>query len=336
MRMAEPSTSLIQHVTPIDVGREVIAAAFLGRTPAFALADGTVLRAEIGNERCDVAHPGSTILVARSLGGRLVTGGDDGRIVETRADAAPGQIGSMDGKWIDAVALREDGATAWSAAREVRARDAKGEIRSFAAPSSVRGLCFVPKGYRLAISHYNGVSLWFPNLRAEPEALAWRGSHLDITVSPDARFIVTAMQDNALHGWRIADHKDMRMTGYPAKTRFFSWSHDGKWCATSGAEACIVWPFESRDGPMGQGPRETGVRPSRVSCVAFHPRSLVLAAGYEDGGIWLCRLTDGSELPVRNPSEGGMPVTALQWNDSGHRLIFGTRDGAAGILDLPS
>ncbi len=334
--MAPTQTSLTQHVTPIEAGAEVVAAAFLGRTPAFALADGTILRAGIGEERRSIAHADATILLARSLGNRLVTGGDDGRITETRGDGEPVEIGNMNGKWIDALALRDDGATAWSAAKDVRARDAKGEIKSFTAPSGVRGLCFMPKGYRVAVAHYNGVSLWFPNLVGEPEGLVWRGSHLDVTVSPDARFVVSAMQENSLHGWRVADHKDMRMTGYPAKTRSFSWSHDGKWCATSGAEACIVWPFESKDGPMGQGPRETGVRPSRVSCVAFHPKALVLAAGYEDGFLMLCRLGDGSELLVRNPPEGSGSITAMQWSDDGRRLLFGTRDGAAGILDLPA
>ena len=83
----------------------------------------------------------------------------------------------------------------------MRARDAKGEVKSWAAPSSVRGLCFMPKGYRLAASHYNGVSLWFPNLSGEPEFFKWAGSHLDVTVSPDGKFIVSAMQVRSSWGW---------------------------------------------------------------------------------------------------------------------------------------
>ncbi len=125
----------------------------------------------------------------------------------------------------------------------------------------MRGLCFLPKGYRLALAHYNGVSLWFPNAEAAPPLLEWKGSHLDATVSPDGRFLVTSMQENALHGWRLADARNMRMTGYPGKTRSLSWSHDGHWLATSGADACVVWPFRDKDGPMGKAPRECGVRP---------------------------------------------------------------------------
>ena len=126
--MAPTQTSLTEHVTPIAAGAEVVAAAFLGRTPAFALADGTILRAGIGEEQRVTAHSDAIVLIGRALGNRLVTGGDDGRIVETRGDAAPVEIGNMGSKWIDALALRDDGATVWSAGKDVRARDAKGDV----------------------------------------------------------------------------------------------------------------------------------------------------------------------------------------------------------------
>ncbi len=127
------------------------------------------------------------------------------------------------------------------------------------------------------------------------------------------------------------------MSGYPAKTRSFSWSNDGNWLATSGAEACIVWPFKDKDGPMKKAPRECGVRPARVSRVAFHPKALVIAIGYEDGWVLLCRLTDGAEILVRKPAvEAPDAVSALVWNDDGRRLMFGTSEGNAGLLDMPA
>ena len=30
-------------------------------------------------------------------------------------------------------------------------------MKEFKAPTTVRGLAFLPKGYRLAVTHYNGV-----------------------------------------------------------------------------------------------------------------------------------------------------------------------------------
>ncbi|MGD1037140.1 MAG: WD40 repeat domain-containing protein [Roseiarcus sp.] len=330
--MAEPTSSLTQHVRPLPAGAHVVGAAFLDGEPALALADGAVLIGEAGAQKRFAAHPDGAILLARSDGKRLLTGGDDGRVVTIDAKGSSHEIADEKGRWIDALAMR-GGAIAWAAGRRARARDEAGAIRSFEAPTTVRGLCFLPKGYRLALAHYHGASLWFPNAAAGPSFLEWKGSHLDATASPDGRFLVTSMQENALHGWRLADSRDMRMTGYPGKTRSFSWSHDGHWLATSGADACIVWPFRDKDGPMGKAPRECGVRPSRVTQVAFHPRALVVAIGYADGLVLLCRLGDAAEILVRAPGEGA--ISALGWDARGARLAFGLETGAAGLLTLP-
>jgi len=327
--------SLTEQVSPVAAGNHVLACSWLGRTPVFALSDGTAVLAEIGEEKRIPLFEDAGLLSAASSRTMLVAGSDDGRIAGLGAGGAVTALGEVKGKWIDAVAVGPTGAVAWSAGKSVHARDDKGAVRSWTAPSSVRGVAFFPKGYRLAISHYNGVSLWFPNSSAAPEFYEWKGSHIDITVSPDARFIVTSMQENMLHGWTVAERKHMRMSGYPSKTRSFSWSHDGNWLATSGADAAIVWPFQAKDGPMGKAPRECGIRPAKVSRVAFHPKALVLAAGYEDGCVLLCRLTDASEILVRRAVEGS-GITALAWDGTGAQLAFGAEDGAAGILTLPA
>lgn len=328
--------SLTENITHINAGNHVVAATWLDTTAALAVADGSVLMISGEEKRRLTPHPGGAILVAASDGNRLVTGGDDGRIVATQADGSIGTLAERKGRWIDAVAAKPDGAFAFSTGRDVTANDGRGGEKSLSVPSTARGLAFSPKGYRLAISHYNGATLWFPNIAAEPELLDWKGSHLDVCWSQDARFVVTSMQENSLHGWRLQPDKNhMRMTGYPSKTRSFSWSNDGKWLATSGADAAIVWPFDSKDGPTGKAPRECGIRPSRVSRVAFHPRALVLAAGYEDGCILLIRFDDASELLVRAASKDS-GVTALAWDKHGKKLAFGCADGAAGLLTLPT
>lgn len=332
--MTAPTSSLTDRVTPIDAGAHVIAAHFLGRTPVFALTDGTVLISEPGAETRIPAHPDASILTAASNGTALFTGGDDGRVSATSANGTTTLIAEEKGRWIDALTARADGAVAWSAGKKVSARDAKGEVKSWNAPSTPRGLCFLPKGYRVAVSHYNGVSLWFPNVTGTPDVLDWKGSHLDVTSSPDGRFVVSSMQENSLHGWRVADKADMRMTGYPTKIRSWSWSHDGNWLATSGAEASVIWPFQAKGGPMGQSPRECGVREVKVSQVAFHPKALILAIGYEDGWVLLVRLTDASEILVRK-TDAPDSVTALNWDAGGRQLAFGTAKGAAGLLTLP-
>lgn len=326
---------LTDRVTPFTTeGTHVVAAGFLADRPVLILTNGTAL---IGtpDEARSVTLAAGDCLVAVADAQRFITGHDSGRVAVLEADGTARVVADEQGKWIDALAPGPDGSLAWSAGRTVRARTRKGEVKSFAAPSTARGLHFMPKGYRLAIAHYDGVSLWFPNLGSPPEPLAWKGSHIDVTASPDGRFVVTSMQENALHGWRTADKAHMRMTGYPAKTRSLSWSHDGNWLATSGAEACIIWPFAAKDGPMGKAPRECGVRPRRVTAVAFHPAALIVALGYEDGFVMLVRLTDAAELLVCPAAESDGAVTALAWDASGRRLLFGTAAGTAGLLTLP-
>ncbi|KQP34168.1 hypothetical protein ASF27_00920 [Methylobacterium sp. Leaf102] len=334
--MAETAPSLLDHVTPIAAGAHVTAAVWLKDTLALALGDGAVLLAGRGEVRRIESHPDGAILVAAGDGRRIVTGGDDGRVVATSPEGDVVEVAvAKGGAWIDALALHPDGAIAYAAGRNVVARDAKGREKVFAAPSTARGLAFAPKGYRLAVSHYNGATLWYPNLETAPDFVEWKGSHIDVTWSPDGRFVVTTMQENALHGWRLQpDRGHMRMSGYPGKVRSMAWSGDGDWLATGGAEAAIIWPFDSKEGPTGKAPRECGVRPARVSRVAFHPKALVLAIGYEDGCILLVRFADGSELLVR-PAVKGSGVTALAWDARGARLGFGCSDGAAGLLTLP-
>jgi WD40 repeat protein len=332
--MALP-TDLTKRVTESQLGTHLLKAGFLGDTAIFAGADGRI--SFINHETVQWQVHATGLLVAVITKDGVLSGGEDGRVVRTTQDGSTQVLGDQKGNWIDALTAGHDGSAAWSTGKTVYSRNAKGEIKAMTAPTTARGLAFLPKGYRLAIAHYNGASLWFPNAIAEPEPLPWKGSHLDLTVSPDGRYVVTSMQENALHGWRITDKAHMRMTGYPAKTRCVSWSHDGNWLATSGAEAAIIWPFSGKDGPMGKAPRECGVRPARVSQVSFHPSALVLAIGYEDGFVMLVRLTDASELLVRAPSiaDGAKAVTALAWDTSGKRLAIGCADGFAGVLNLP-
>lgn len=333
---ADTASSLSESIAAIDAGGHVTALSWLKDVAVFGVSDGAVLLAKNGEVHRIAAHPEGCVMAGASDGTRFVTAGDDGRVVATEADGSMKTLAETNGAWIDSLALGAGGAFAYAVGKRVFAHDEKGRAKTLDVPSTARGLSFAPKGYRLAISHYNGATLWFPNVAGEPEVLAWKGSHLDITWSPDARFVVTSMQENALHGWRLQPDKGhMRMSGYPSKTRSFSWSSDGKWLATSGADAAIVWPFDSKEGPTGKAPRECGVRPARVSRVAFHPNALVLAVAYEDGCILLIRLTDVSELLVR-PSTQKSAVTALAWDKTGRHLAFGCEDGQAGLLALPS
>ena len=77
--MAEAPNALTEHVVDVEAGEHVVAAAFLGGEPALALAGGVVKF----SGRAIAAHPDAAILCAALDGDRLLTGGDDGRVVAT-------------------------------------------------------------------------------------------------------------------------------------------------------------------------------------------------------------------------------------------------------------
>jgi hypothetical protein len=241
--MATADTPSAERTRLIVAGAPVVGVHFLKNTAGFVLGEEALLLAATEGEPARVAIHGGAILAAASDGERIVTGGDDGKVLATRADMTTAVIAAdPKRRWIDHVAIGPDGAVAWSAGKDAFVKTRKGEPRQVEVPSTVGGLAFAPKGLRLAIAHYHGVTLWFPNAAAPPERLEWKGSHLGVTFSPDGRFLVTAMQEPTLHGWRLADGNNMRMSGYPAKVRSLSWSADGHALATSGANELVVWP----------------------------------------------------------------------------------------------
>ena len=342
--------SLTEHVATLAAGGHVLGLAFASRSGKGqdkapealmgARADGVVFTTGADGVSFAEAHPDAGVTAVSATAEGVLTGGDDGRVVWTAPGADPLEL-HRDPKrrWINAVSRAPSGKgeIAFCAGRDVTLRDAKGRLTTLALAASGEDVAFAPKGLRLAVATYNGASLWYPGTEVKPEFLEWKGSHIGVVWSPDARFVVTTMQENALHGWRLASAGGkpghMRMTGYAAKPRSLSWSHDGQWLATSGADAAIIWPFQG-DGPMGKAPRECGVRRAKVTQVSFHPHTYVLAAGYEDGCILLLRLTDGAELLVR-PAKPGSGVTAMGWDRRGSRLAFACEDGQAGVLTLP-
>ena len=322
------------------LGAFVVGAAYdKSGTCAFALGDGSLRIAAKGRAWIQVAaHDGAVLeLVADGRPAGWVTGGDDGKFLRISTDGTVSGIaefGMM--KWVEHVAAHSDGkgVLACSVGKTVHVFDGAGEkLKSVQHPSSVTGLVFDGKGKRFAASHYNGASVWFVASKTDnPRKLEWKGSHTGIAMSPDGDCVVTAMQENSLHGWRLSDGQHMRMTGYPAKTQALSFTKNGKWLASSGADSVVLWPFHG-GGPMGKPPTELaggdGVNCTRV---AAHPSHDAVAAGFADGLVVMADINSARILPVAAPGRG--PISALAWSPDGTHLAFGTETGFAAIVDF--
>ncbi|MCC7428486.1 MAG: WD40 repeat domain-containing protein [Alphaproteobacteria bacterium] len=347
--LAGPGYLLATRGAAHALGAWVIGLSFdrAGTIAAFALGDGTIrlLPAATPQEtpRSITAHDGACLSFAADIGpGAFLSGGDDGRLV--RIDAGAGSAATLyekPGRWIEHVAAHpaEKGKGGWRAAATGKLvllfgpDAAAGPAKTMQHPSTVGGIAFDPRGRRIAVAHYGGVSLWWTQAKEDkPRLLPWKGSHLAVAVSPDGDHVVTAMQENALHGWRLSDMADMRMSGYPAKTRALAFTAKGKWLATSGAEAVVCWPFTG-GGPMGKPPKElAGGDAVLCSMVAAHPQHEVVAAGFADGMVLLVDIGSGRVVPVAEGGQGA--VSALGWSPDGARLAFGTEQGFAGVVDF--
>jgi WD40 repeat protein len=322
-------------MTAFSFDAYVAAAHFDGAGQAwFALGDGTARGPGLPDRP---AHAGAVLCATLHPSGRgLLTGGDDGAVCWTRAEGTQ-VLFERPGRWIDALdASPATGLVAYACGRVAHVRDLADPTfeRMFRHERSVAALAFDPKGRRLAAASYGGVLLWYARIAEQkPQALKWAGSHIGVAWSPDGRFVVSSMQENALHGWRLSDGKDMRMGGYPAKVRSVAFLSRGRLMASSGAPAAVVWPFSGADGPMGKEAAEVGFQEGSEVCrVAATPAGTRLAGGRTDGSVWVADLAGRGVRELVPP--GGSPISALALSKDGASVAYGDEAGGAGVLDL--
>jgi WD40 repeat protein len=300
----------------------------------FALGDGTV-RFEAGETL--EAHDGACLAACLPPRGEgLLTGGDDGRVALSTRETTT-ELAKVPGRWIDAVAASaESGLMAFGAGRELHVRDSADPAfsRVFTHEKSAADIAFDPKGRRLAVATYGGVWLWYARIADQkPAILKWAGSHVTVCWSPDGKFLMSAMQENQLHGWRVADEKNLRMGGYPAKVKSLAFMSKGALMATSGANGAVCWPFAGATGPMGKQAAEIGYDDAALTTrIATAPDKTWLAAGLDDGRVWAADVTGERIAPLK--SEKGAAISALAMSPDAKRVAWGDEDGNAGVAEI--
>ncbi|MBV0887091.1 WD40 repeat domain-containing protein [Komagataeibacter oboediens] len=311
---------------------------------AFATGEGDIMvadRSDWGQSDAwtvTTVHDGAILAIAPDAGPTgFLTGGDDSAL---RRIAADGSVSDLvkGRRWIEHITTwssGKGGVIAFASGRQVELRDADGHttLKVLDHPSTVSGIVFDAKGKRIAASHYNGASMWFVQAKVDTvRPLEWKGSHIGIAIHPAGEALVTSMQESELHGWRLADGHNMRMSGYPSKVQSMAFTRNGKWLVTSGADTIVMWPFFG-GGPMGKPPAEAGGLPG-VMCtrVACHPVHDIVAAGFADGSVLMADTGAQRILPVCIGGSG--PVTALEFSPDGCCLAFGSEDGRACVVDL--
>jgi WD40 repeat protein len=308
----------------LNTGEEFMFATGDGAFHQVATEDAFALQGHRGISLALVAHPD----------GFALSGGDDGRVLKIDTGGAE-ELFTFGRDWPNAIAVASETAlTAIAVGKRVHIYD-RGlrQTAAFDYPYTVGGVAFDPKGKRIAASHYGGVSVRMATaVGASARLLRWKGSHLAVTWSPCGRFIVTSMQENAIHGWRIEDAQHFRMDGYPQRVRSFDWLDRGRKLATTGAGAeVLLWPFVGPKGPMGRA-AEALSSPAETDavCVAARPGAPMAAVGYRDGSLRLFSLSPQAGYTLEEAT--GAAVSALAWAKDGKALVYGREDGAAGLV----
>ena len=300
----------------------------------FVLGDGTVRYADGAVVQ---AHDGAVLSACLPpTGDGILTGGDDGRVMLSTPEGAV-ELARVPGRWIDAVAASpSSGLLAFAAGRELHVRDPADPAfaRIFAHEKSVADIAFDPKGRRLAAATYGGVWFWYARIADQKPAIyKWAGSHVGVCWSPDGKFLMSAMQENQLHGWRVADEKNLRMGGYPAKVKSMAFLSKGALMATSGANGAVCWPFAGAIGPMGKQAAEVGYDEASLSTrIATAPDKTWLAAGLDDGRVWAANVTGDRIVTLK--AEKGPAISALAMSLDAKRVAWGDEDGNAGVAEI--
>lgn len=303
---------------------------------AFGLGNGRVRLVPIASQAAHISrevavHEGALISLATLPGGGFVSGGDDGAIKQIAADGTVTERARRRGVWIEPMGVLSNGTVAFGAGKTVELLAPDGSVGVLGPhPSTVTGLWV---GDDLVIAaHYGGVSLWQASTAqpAEPATLSWAGSHIAVSMAPDRRHLVTTTQSGEIHGWRLSDLGEMRMSGYPGKIRSVSWSSAGDLLVTAGAELLVGWPFDAA-GPEGRPPIELydGGGEALITCVACHPADTLTAAGFEDGALVIADHAGHSTTIAVGRSA---PITVLSWSGDGAWLAAGAEDGRCVII----
>lgn len=320
-------------------GAYVVACEFAGPICGFAAGDATV-------RWVDPAAPKPAVvptdgmphsLAASDRAGGFFIGTDRGNLLEISPDRETTTLLHVPRRWVEQLAChvgRSQITLACATGKEIALFGTGRKIlKRLSVDSTVTGLAFDGKGKRLAASHYNGISLWYVGAQSEvARTYPWKGSHIAIAFHPGGDAVVTAMQENALHGWWLPDGEHMQMTGYPTKIESLAFSRNGKWLATSGADTAVLWPFFG-GGPMGRAPLELGgARNIPVTRVATHPKYDWLAIGFADGRLSLADMDTRQVIEDAALAEGAL--SALSFSPDGRFLAYGTEAGDVGIIHL--
>lgn len=322
------------HSYKVDAPLSAVAVDRGGTLAAIALGDGSVRLGAIDAgivsfNTLSLTNDGAVLaLVPDCHSGAFLAGADNGEVFRLDVNgqqrllrlprAWPDQLATHTGPKIRAVAD----------AAHIRLLDGSGsqigELSSH--PSTISGMTFNTAGTHLAVSHYDGASIWELQSQIRADVLQFRGSHLSLVWQPAGRYLVTTTQEKMLHAWDLdAAGGSASLGPFFSKVRTLGWSADGNWLLAAGNDTLSAWNFAS--GLPAPAPMMLGrYSEDFIRHVCPHPRLAIAAVGYNDGGLEITAISAQLQrFALVEPCAA--PVSALCWSPDGRHLVGGDQSG---------
>ena len=269
-------------------------------------------------------HDGPCLALAADPDGGFLSGGADGQVARVQADGAIDTIARVAPLAAAPLAAGRGGWRLCAAGR--RLIRLGGDARAIELPGAVMAVAVAPDGSCVAAVHEGGLTLWAGG--DAPRRLAADGIHSAVAWSGDSRRVASTTRDGDVFLWDIAEGTAGRIDEGRFMPRSLGFTADGMYLVTGGTGAVACWNLASlQPERCGIGSRDA------VLEIACHPRRTLIAAGYANGAVLICRPATRDVLFVRGA--GGGAVSALAWSPDGGALAFGVDDGEIGLAALP-
>lgn len=234
--------------------------------------------------------------------------------------------------WVQNLAWSERGILATTAGRELRLWDAHGgELYAFEpASSTLTGLSWQGEDM-LMTSCYGGVEVWRAHAAKAVRIYEWKGSLLQLAVSPDRRTLAAPTQENAIHLWDAESADDFQMSGYPTKVTALAWRHDSRYFATGAGASVVIWDFAGA-GPQGTEPLTVAAHTARINTIGFSHADARMASGGDDGIVAV--YDTSSQRRVASQREDAA-VSVLAWSPDDRAILAGYASGRLSLFASP-